>query len=89
MDVINFFTMSLKLNANYIDEWCRSYVFKINQQATFRTPHFYRLQTSVSALTFLSALTLHEKTKGKISDSETESYSEQKNSTERVENSEV
>ena len=50
---------------------------------------FFRLQTSVSALTFLSSLTLHEKTKGKTSDSETESYTEQKNPKEGVENSGV
>ena len=65
---------------NGVDPIC----FKTNQEATFRTPHFFRLQTSVSALTFQSSLTLREKTKGKTSDSETESCSEQKNPTEGV-----
>ena len=85
MDVINFFTMSLKLNANYIDEWCRSYMSsKLIKKQHFGHLISFDFKLQVSALTFLSALTLHEKTKGKTSDSETESYTEQKNPNEGV-----
>ena len=78
--------MSLNLNANYTDERCRSYMSsKLVKKQHFGHHIFFRLQTSVSALTFLSSLTLHEKTKGKTSDSETESFTEQKNPKEGVE----